>query len=92
MRILEGAVAVVTGAGRGIGRAIAEELARGGAKVVVNYSQSKGPAEEVVAKLLASGSPQAVAIQADVSDAVQAAKLIEETVNQLGRLRGRADR
>jgi len=86
MRTLEGAVAVVTGAGRGIGRAIAEELAQGGAKVVVNYSQSKGPAEEVVAKLLASGSPQAVAIQADVSDPAQAAKLIEETVNQLGRI------
>ncbi len=66
MGSLEGAVAVVTGAGRGLGRAIAEELGRGGAKVVVNYANSKGPAEELVSKL---GEDQAVAIQADVSDA-----------------------
>ena len=77
---------VVTGAGRGIGRAIAEELGRGGAKIVVNYSQSKGPSEEVVAKLLENGSPQSVAIQADVADAAQAAKLIEETIKQFGRI------
>ena len=42
MTTLEGAVVVITGAGRGIGRAIAEELGQGGAKVVVNYSRSKG--------------------------------------------------
>ena len=47
MTTLENAVAVVTGAARGIGRAIAEELGRGGAKVVVNYARSKGPAEEL---------------------------------------------
>lgn len=86
MGTLEGAVAVVTGGGRGIGRAIVEELGRGGAKVVVNYSQSKGPAEETVAWLQANGSPQSVAIQADVSDAASAGKLIEETIKQLGRI------
>lgn len=86
MATLQDAVVVVTGAGRGIGRAIAEELALGGAKVVVNYSQSKGPAEELVAKLKESGSPQAVAIQADVSDAGQATRLIEETVHQFDRI------
>src|SRR2546430_15754762 len=51
MGSLEEAVVVITGAGRGIGRAIAEELGRGGAKVVVNYSQSKAPAEDLVAQL-----------------------------------------
>jgi acetoacetyl-CoA reductase len=86
MTTLENAVAVVTGAGRGIGRAIAEELGQGGAKVVVNYSRSKGPAEELVQQLKEQGSPQAVAIQADVADAAQAARLIQETVQQLGRI------
>src|SRR2546421_1856837 len=86
MTTLEIAVAVVTGAGRGIGRAIAEELGQGGAKVVVNYSRSKGPAEELVQQLREQGAPQAVAIQADVADAAQAARLIEETVQQLGRI------
>jgi acetoacetyl-CoA reductase len=83
---LEGAVAVVTGAGRGIGRAVAEELGAGGANVVVNYSNSKGPAEEVVASLSENGSTKAVALQADVSDAEQAARLIEETVERFGRI------
>jgi acetoacetyl-CoA reductase len=86
MAKLEGAVVVVTGAGRGIGRAIAEELGQGGAKVVVNYSKSKGPAEDLVAKLQQSGSPEAVAIQADVSVAAEAAKLIEETIKRFGRI------
>ena len=86
MSTLEGAVVVVTGAGRGIGRAIAEELGQGGAKVVVNYSRSRGPAEELVAQLLQKGAPRAVAIQADVANPDQAANLIEETVKQLGRV------
>lgn len=86
MTTLEGAVVVVTGAGRGIGRAIAEELGRGGAKIVVNYARSKAPAEELTLQLREHGSPQALAIQADVTDAAQAARLIEETVQQLGRI------
>jgi len=86
MATLEGAVAVVTGAARGIGRAIAEELGQGGAKVVVNYSQSKEPAEELVKKLIESGSPQAEALQANVSDSAQATRLIEETVQHFGRI------
>jgi len=83
---LQDAVVVVTGAGRGIGRAIAEELGHEGARVVVNYAQSKGPAEDLVAGLRQSGSPEAVAIQADVSDPAQAARLIEETVKHFGRI------
>jgi acetoacetyl-CoA reductase len=47
---LKEAVVVVTGASRGLGRAIAEELGRDGAKVVVNYSRSKEPAEELVGR------------------------------------------
>ncbi len=86
MGTLEGTVVVVTGAARGIGRAIAEVLGQGGARVVVNYSRSKEAADDLVARLLQNGSPQAVAIQADVSDPAQAAKLIEETINQFGRI------
>jgi acetoacetyl-CoA reductase len=86
MSSLEGAVAVVTGAGRGLGRSIAEELGLGGAKVVVNYARSKEPAEQLVAKLSGNGSEQAVAIQADVSDAEQAGRLIEDTIEEYGRI------
>ena len=86
MGSLEGTVVIVTGAARGIGRAIAEELGQGGAKVVVNYSHSKAPAEDLVAQLQQNGSPESVAIQADVSDAEQAARLIEDTVKRFGRI------
>ena len=86
MATLEGAVVVITGAGRGIGRAIAEVLGQGGAKVVVNYSKRREPAEDLVARLQQSGSPESVAIQADVSDPAQAVRLIEETVKQFGRI------
>lgn len=86
MGSLEGAVVVVTGAGRGLGRSIAEELGLGGARVVVNYANSQGPAEEVVEKLSGNGTDQAVAIKADVSDAGEAASLIEQTVEKFGRI------
>ncbi len=83
MSSLEGSVAVVTGAGRGLGRAIAEELGGGGAKVVVNYANSEGPAAEVVEGL---GEDNAVAIQADVSDPEQAASLIEQSIEKFGQV------
>jgi len=86
MKTLENAVVVVTGASRGIGRAIAEELGKGGAKVVVNYLQSKDLAEEVVEGLLKNGASAAVAMQADVSHADQAARLIEDTIAQFERI------
>jgi acetoacetyl-CoA reductase len=86
MRNLENAVVVVTGASRGIGSAIAEELGKGGAKVVVNYLHSKDMADEVVEGLLKNGASAAVAIQADVSHADQAAQLIEDTIKQFDRI------
>ena len=86
MATLENAVVVVTGAGRGIGSAIAEELARGGAKLVVNYAHSKGAAEELLSLVQQIGSPDAIAVQADVSNAEQAAGLIEQTVEHFGKI------
>ncbi len=84
---LTGAVAVVTGASRGIGNAIAEELGRGGAKVVVNYSGSQEPAEELAEKInQTGGGGEAVAIQADVGDPNDAQRLIDQTIEQFGRI------
>ena len=84
---LQGAVAVVTGASRGLGAAIAEELGRGGAKVVVNYSGSRERAEEVAQKINETeGGGEAIVAQANVSDPEQAQRLIDETINQFGRV------
>jgi 3-oxoacyl-[acyl-carrier protein] reductase len=82
---LDGKVAVVTGASRGIGRAIALELARRGAQVVVNYNRSDAAAADVVAAIGADGG-QATAIQADVSDFIAARALIQAAVKAYGRL------
>ncbi len=86
MSTLKDAVVVVTGASMGIGRAIAEELGKDGAKVVVNYFHHKDEADEVVEGLLKNGASAAVAIQADVSDPAQATQLIEATFAQFGRI------
>ncbi len=80
---LEGKVAVVTGASRGIGRAIAERLATEGARVVVNYRASAEQAAEVVAAIEAQGG-QAMAYQADVSDLSQAQALIKAATERWG--------
>ena len=82
---LKDRVAVVTGAGTGMGRAIAELFAEQGARVVVNYSQSRDAAEEKVAGIRARGGT-AFAMQADVSKRDQAEALIAATEREYGRI------
>ncbi len=83
--MLEGKVALVTGASRGIGREIARTLARYGAAVVVNYNGSKERADEVVTEITGNGG-RAVAVQANVASAGEIAKLFEEAVSAFGRI------
>jgi 3-oxoacyl-[acyl-carrier protein] reductase len=78
-------VVLVTGGSTGIGRAMCLRFAREGAAVVVNYSKSKAPAEEVAAEIKGAGG-RALAIQADVSIDRQARQLIATSVEQFGRL------
>ncbi len=85
MKRLEGKVAMVTGASRGIGRAIALRLAQEGAAVAVNYREQATAAEETVAQIRGCGG-QARAIQADVADPDAAERLARETVVHFGRL------
>jgi 3-oxoacyl-[acyl-carrier protein] reductase len=83
--MLQGKVAIVTGASRGIGRATALELARHGTSVVVNYAGSKERAEQVVVEIKELGS-DAIAIQADVANAEQVQALVKETIDTFGRV------
>jgi len=85
MSKLEGKVAVVTGASKGIGAAIAKALAKDGAAVIVNYASSKAGADAVVDAITATGG-RAAAVKADVSQAAQAQGLVEAAVQQFGRL------
>ncbi|MCP9886579.1 3-oxoacyl-[acyl-carrier-protein] reductase [Cyanobium sp. ATX 6A2] len=82
---LAGQVALVTGASRGIGAAIATELADAGATVVVNYARSPQAAEAVVSKITAAGG-QAWAHQADVADEEQVEALVKAVLEKEGRL------
>jgi 3-oxoacyl-[acyl-carrier protein] reductase len=82
---LSGKVALVTGASRGIGAAVALELASRGAAVVVNYAGSQEAAEDVVARIEADGG-KAVAIQADVSCPESCGELVSVTVERFGGL------
>ncbi len=91
-RLLEGRVAIVTGAGRGIGRAHALELARQGAKVVVNDfgvslsgEKADSPAHDVVAEIEALGG-EAVVNGADVADFDQAAAMVQQAIDTYGAL------
>ncbi len=83
--VLNGRVAIVTGASRGIGRAAALALAAKGAAVVVNYTSRQQAAEEVAGAIAEMGS-RALAFRADVSNPVEASSLVDAAVSQFGRL------
>lgn len=85
MSKLEGKVAVVTGASKGIGTAIAKTLAASGASVVVNYASSRENAGKVVAEITRQGG-KAVAIKADVAKTADVQGLFEETKRTFGKL------
>ncbi|HSH73448.1 MAG TPA: glucose 1-dehydrogenase [Methylophilaceae bacterium] len=82
---LAGKVAVVTGASKGIGAAIAKQYAAEGASVVVNYASSKEGADKVVAAITAAGG-KAIAVGGDVSKAADAQGIIDAAINTYGKL------
>ncbi len=82
---LDGKTAIVTGAGRGIGRAIAKELGATGANVVVNYANSADSAMEVAEEIRAYG-PKALPIRADVTDYDQVREMISQTLEAFGQV------
>src|SRR6202453_3014701 len=85
MQRLKGKIAIVTGASKGIGAAIAERMAAEGASVVVNYASSKAGAEAVV-KRITQKEGKAVAVQADVSKSEDIERLFAEAKKAFGKL------
>ncbi|MCC5644450.1 SDR family oxidoreductase [Nostoc sp. CHAB 5824] len=89
MASIAGKVAIITGASRGIGRAIALKLAGNGASIVVNYAGNAGKAQEVVAEIEKLGvkvGVKAIAVQADVSKVPDIQRLFEETLERFGKV------
>jgi 3-oxoacyl-[acyl-carrier protein] reductase len=82
---LSGKVALVTGASRGIGKTIAEELALNGAKVVINYASNPEKAAEVVADIKEKGG-EAMAVQADIGRVVELEGLFRKTMEEYGQI------
>jgi 3-oxoacyl-[acyl-carrier protein] reductase len=80
---LHNRVALVTGSSRGLGKAIALELARAGAKVAINYANSREMAERTLAEIVATGSPCCL-VQGDVTDENEVAHLCDEVASTLG--------
>lgn len=83
--LLDNQVALVTGASRGIGRSVAIELAKAGAKVVVNYAGNSAAAQETIDAIKAVGG-EAIAVQADVSQAEAVEALVKQTLDTFGRI------
>ncbi len=83
--MLNGKVALVTGASRGIGRAISLQLAKQGAKVAVNYAGNEAKANEVVEEIKALGG-EAIAIKADVANVTDVDAMVKETIKTFGSL------
>lgn len=82
---LSGRVALVTGSSRGIGRAVAQQLARQGAQVAINYHSQEAAAQEALERIEAEGG-QAIALQGDVRRGEDARSLVEATTERFGRL------
>src|SRR3989338_6604092 len=82
---LTGKVAVIAGASRGIGRAIAERLTQDGISVVINYAKSTDKAKEVVSVIEAKGG-KALAVQAGMSKVADVRRLFKQTIDRFGRL------
>ena len=82
----KGKVALVTGASRGIGRAIAVALAKGGASVALNYAGNEAAAAEALALCQQAGAPKAKLYKFDISDAAACQKAVDEVVADLGGL------
>jgi 3-oxoacyl-[acyl-carrier protein] reductase len=83
--LLKDKIAVVTGSSRGVGRAVALDYAKNGAKVVVNYTSNAQAADEVVGLIKAAGS-DAIAVKADVAQKSEAQKLVDSAVDTFGRV------